>query len=182
VETRTSPITPAPDAAAPATDAPGQNTEPWQLEAERALSALIEHTASSGTPEDAERAMEIPELLPQGGPATSLDARGAGETLETAGRLEADPERSQEGAAGNADPYAATASVNLRDGPSIRADVLTVVSEGDSVRRLGREGDWLRVEYRAPGEEVVTGWVHSQFLRRVENAPQGSGPSARSGG
>jgi hypothetical protein len=177
VETRTSTITPAPDAAAPATDAPGQNTEPWQLEAERALTALIEHTAPSGTPEEPERAMEIPELLPREGPATSLDARGAGETLETAGRLEADPEGLAEGAAEDVRPYAATASVNLRDGPSTEADVLTVVGEGERVRRLGGEGDWLLVEYGDPGGEIVTGWVHGRFLRRVE-----SSPSARSGG
>jgi len=156
-EAESPPISPAADATAPAAEVSGQDAEPWQLEAERALMALIEPGPTSGTPERSEQGVEIPELL------------------STLGRLEAEPESA-------AGPYAATASVNLRDAPSTEAEVLTVMDEGDRVRRLGSEGDWLLVEYGNPGEGIVTGWVYGRFMRRIEGPSQGNGQSARSGG
>ncbi|HET6518904.1 MAG TPA: SH3 domain-containing protein [Geminicoccaceae bacterium] len=72
--------------------------------------------------------------------------------------------------------------MNLRDGPMNRAAVLAVVPEGDMVRRLGRDGSWLRVAYTDRSATVHTGWVHGSFLRSAEVPPRGGGPSARTDG
>jgi hypothetical protein len=162
VEAQTPAIGPTAEATALGTETPGRDAERWQSEAERALMTIIQPGSAIGTPEGSERAVEVPELL------------------STFGRLEADPNRLSEGAAANT--YAATASVNLRDSPNTEAEVLTVVGEGDRVRRLGSEGDWLLVEYGNPGGEIVTGWVYRRFTRRIEGPSQDNGPSARSGG
>ena len=61
----------------------------------------------------------------------------------------------------------ATNPVNLRAGPRDGAQVLAVVGEGELVRRIGRDGGWLRVRYTNRFATEFTGWVHSNFLRSV---------------
>jgi Bacterial SH3 domain len=172
---------PDPEVGAPtrasASERPAPKAEPWQAEAERALIALVQPDSPPDPSAAPEPSMEITDLLSRPVRADFLDSAGAGEPLQSFGRSGAD----SDGAAENAEPYAATAAVNLRDGPSTEAEVLTVVSEGDRVRGLGSEGDWLLVQYDE-GDGVVTGWVYSRFLHRVEGPPSASGPSARSDG
>ena len=78
--------------------------------------------------------------------------------------------------------YAAISPVNLRAEPSNGAEVLAIVEEGDAVRRIGRRGGWLRVEYTDRAGADYAGWVHGRNLRRAEVPPQQGGPSARDGG
>lgn len=68
---------------------------------------------------------------------------------------------------GEAAYYAATRPVNLRAEPSNGAEVLTVVGEGELVRRIGRDGGWLRVRYASRFAAEFTGWVHGRFLTSV---------------
>ena len=77
--------------------------------------------------------------------------------------------------------YVATTRVNLRGAPRLAAEVLMVVDEGDVVRGIGSQGDWLQVEYTDDRAGDVTGWVHSGSLRRVEAPSPGHGPSAPAG-
>ena len=84
--------------------------------------------------------------------------------------------------AGEAAYYATTKAVNLRAAPSNAAAVLAVVSEGDVVRGIGREDDWLQFDHTDAGARNVTGWIYGSFLRRVEASPEGNGPPARAGG
>ncbi len=77
--------------------------------------------------------------------------------------------------------YAATARVNLRGAPRDAAEVLMVVDEGDVVRGIGSQGNWLQVEYTDDRTGYVTGWVYSEFLRPVEAPSPGDGPSAPAG-
>jgi Bacterial SH3 domain len=162
---------------ASASERPAPKAEPWQAEAERALMALVEPDSPPDPSAAPEPSMEITDLLSRPVRADFLDPAGAAAPFQSFGRSGAD----SGGAAENAEPYAATAAVNLRDGPSTEAEVLAVVSEGDRVRGLGSEGDWLLVQYDE-GDGVVTGWVYSRFLHRVEGPPSASGPSARSDG
>jgi uncharacterized protein YgiM (DUF1202 family) len=84
--------------------------------------------------------------------------------------------------ASDAEHYAATSRVNLRAAPDNNAEVLAVMGEGEVVRRVGRRGGWLQVEYTGADVRAVTGWAYGEFLRRVEAPPQGGGPAARADG
>jgi hypothetical protein len=64
--------------------------------------------------------------------------------------------------------YIAADFVNLRAAPNHSAEVLSVLAQGDVVRRTGRDLGWLQVEYDAGTTRTVTGWVYSSYLRRVE--------------
>ena len=64
--------------------------------------------------------------------------------------------------------YVAADFVNLRAAPNHSAEVLSVLAQGDVVRRTGRDLGWLQVEYGAGTASTVTGWVYSSYLRRVE--------------
>ncbi len=68
---------------------------------------------------------------------------------------------------GEAVVHVATQPVNLRAEPSNGAEVLTVVGEGELVRRIGRDGGRLRVRYANRFAAEFTGWVHGSFLTRV---------------
>ncbi len=96
-----------------------------------------------------------------------LDEGGAGNRFTREGPS---ADRSAEARAiltgeGEAAYYVATQPVNLRAEPSNGAEVLTVVGEGELVRRIGRDGGWLRVRYANRLATDFTGWVHSNFLR-----------------
>jgi uncharacterized coiled-coil protein SlyX len=82
----------------------------------------------------------------------------------TPGGAREDGARAAEGA-GAVTSYVATAPVNLRAAPRNTAAVLTVVGRGERVRRLGRDGGWLRVVYTNRLASGYTGWVHGRFLR-----------------
>ena len=165
---------------APAPEGPGEGGEPWQVEAEQALMALIEPDSPSGSREAPGQSVEVTDLLSQPERAPFPGATRAGEPLQTFGR--SDPAGLPDRASADNGPYAATASVNLRDAPSTEAEVLTVVGEGDRVQRLGSEGDWLLVRYDEGGGGIVTGWVYGRFLHRAEDPLPKNGASARSGG
>jgi hypothetical protein len=74
--------------------------------------------------------------------------------------------------------YAATDFVNLRVAPNNHADVITVVAQGDLVRRTGREVGWLQVEYGDGSASSIKGWVYSNHLRRVDASGEPDQPSA----
>lgn len=86
--------------------------------------------------------------------------------------------------------YTVTDFVNLRAAPNSSARVLTVVAQGDVVRRTGHDLGWLEVEYGDPSTSDLKGWVYSGNLRRV-GAPgelprpvptrAGADPSQRNG-
>jgi hypothetical protein len=63
--------------------------------------------------------------------------------------------------------YTATDFVNLRAAPNSSARVLTVVAQGDVVRRTGHDLGWLQVEYGERTTSDLKGWVYSDHLRRV---------------
>lgn len=67
--------------------------------------------------------------------------------------------------------YVAADFVNLRAAPDHSAEVLSVLAQGDVVRRTGRDLGWLQVEYGDGTASTVTGWVYSSYLRRVQAAP-----------
>jgi hypothetical protein len=63
--------------------------------------------------------------------------------------------------------YTVTDFVNLRAAPNSFARVLTVVAQGDVVRRTGHDLGWLEVEYGNDSTSDIKGWVYSGNLRRV---------------
>jgi hypothetical protein len=67
--------------------------------------------------------------------------------------------------------YVAADFVNLRAAPNDSAEVLSVLAQGNVVRRTGRDLGWLQVEYDDETASTVTGWVYSGYLRRVEASP-----------
>jgi hypothetical protein len=64
--------------------------------------------------------------------------------------------------------YTVTDFVNLRAAPNNSARVLTVVAQGDVVRRTGHDFGWLQVEYGDPSTSDLKGWVYSGHLRPVD--------------
>jgi hypothetical protein len=66
--------------------------------------------------------------------------------------------------------YTAKDFVNLRAAPDNSAEVLTVVAEGDLVRRTGHNLGWLQVEYNGRSASSIRGWVYGSYLRRVETS------------
>jgi Bacterial SH3 domain len=66
--------------------------------------------------------------------------------------------------------YAATDFVNLRAAPNNSAKVLTVVAQGEVVRRTGQGLGWLQVEYGDHTTNDIKGWVYSGHLRRVDTS------------
>ncbi len=98
-----------------------------------------------------------------------LDEGGAGNRFAREGPS---TERSAEArtaptGGGEAVYYAATRPVNLRAEPGNGAEVLTVVDADELVRRIGRDGGWLRVRYTNRLATDFTGWVHGNFLTSV---------------
>jgi hypothetical protein len=63
--------------------------------------------------------------------------------------------------------YTVTDFVYLRAAPNSSARVLTVVAQGDLVRRTGHDLGWLQVQYGDPHTSDLKGWVYSGHLRRV---------------
>ncbi len=51
------------------------------------------------------------------------------------------------------------ANVNLRNGPSASAAVVSVVGKGKQFSVFGRDGEWVQV-----GESTPTGWIHNTML------------------
>ena len=72
--------------------------------------------------------------------------------------------------------FAATNFVNLRAAPSNHAEVLTVVAQGDLVRRTGRDVGWLQVEYGDRPASSIRGWVYSAHLRSVDMSGEPARP------
>jgi len=72
--------------------------------------------------------------------------------------------------------YAAKDFVNLRAAPNNFAEVLTVVAQGDLVRRTGRDLGWLQVEYSDRSASSIRGWVYGSYLRRVETSGEPARP------
>jgi hypothetical protein len=71
-------------------------------------------------------------------------------------------------APGALEQYTVTDFVNLRAAPNNSARVLTVVAQGDVVRRTGHDFGWLQVEYGDPSTSDLKGWVYSGHLRPVD--------------
>jgi len=66
--------------------------------------------------------------------------------------------------------YSAKDFVNLRAAPDNSAEVLTVVAEGDLVRRTGHNLGWLQVEYSGRSASSIRGWVYGSYLRHVKTS------------
>ncbi|KFB09651.1 peptidase inhibitor family I36 protein [Nitratireductor basaltis] len=62
------------------------------------------------------------------------------------------------------EPVEATRTVNLRNGPGLRFDVIDRVGRGDRMQRFrcSRDGQWCVVRYRRQ-----QGWVSSRFIRQA---------------
>ncbi len=56
--------------------------------------------------------------------------------------------------------------VNVRAEPSARAKKIGSLAQGKEVEALGRDGDWVRVQYSTPWR-TVTGWAHGDYLAPV---------------
>jgi hypothetical protein len=104
---------------------------------------------------------------------TAAEAASPAPGAATAGSPAAGDEGEETPPADEAGYYAATQPVRLRAEPRTTAEVLTVVGAGAVVRRLGRNGGWLRVAYTDRLAQPYTGWVHSNFLRSASGR-QGS--------
>lgn len=52
--------------------------------------------------------------------------------------------------------------VNLRSEPSTEADVVSVLTRGQALLELERQGEWVRV--RAAGDPPDEGWVHGSLV------------------
>ena len=72
--------------------------------------------------------------------------------------------------------YTAKDFVNLRAAPNNSAEVLTVVAQGDSVRRTGHDLGWLQVDYADRSDSSIRGWVYGSYLRRVETPAEPARP------
>jgi SH3-like domain-containing protein len=71
------------------------------------------------------------------------------------------------GSASNATPgdvlYVQASTVNVRQFPSLEAEVLTRLNRGSKVVEVRREGDWIRVRNDPPNG--AEGYVHGSLLR-----------------
>ncbi len=71
------------------------------------------------------------------------------------------------GSASNAAPgdvlYVQASAVNVRQFPSLEAEVLTRLNRGSKVVEVRREGDWIRVRNDQPNG--AEGYVHGSLLR-----------------
>lgn len=102
--------------------------------------------------------------------APSVPAPAPAETAEAAAPAAA-PETA--GAQATGGLYVTTGAVNLRAEPSTTARVLVLIGQGELVRGIGGEGEWVQVEHADGSVGVVTGWVHNEFVR-----PAGASPDA----
>jgi hypothetical protein len=187
----------APVASPPAEEDAEQAAELGVLQAERALDALIEqaspgHTAADSTSMPAD---EVAQTRPSGTDEALTEAAAEGtdrshqaSALEPAAgtapgqheepmALEADRRNTATfgGAGGLREYYVSTTPVDLRTEPNAVAAALGVVRQGDLVKLIGRERNWLRVEYSDADAERVTGWVPINHLRRLPH-PEEDGP------
>ena len=173
----------------PAEEDAEQAAQAWVLEAERALDSMIEEASPDRTAADptSTPADEVVQIRPLETDEVRTEAAAEGtDRPHQASALEpaagAAPGQHEEprslelgrrdtapsgGAAGRAEYHVSNARVNLRTAPSAAAAVLAVVPQGDLVRLIGRERNWLRVEYSDADAGSVTGWVHTDYLRRV---------------
>jgi hypothetical protein len=72
--------------------------------------------------------------------------------------------------------YVTGNTVNMRDGPSMKAAILRQLHKGDELIEKERKGNWVMVGRQG---KFKAGWVHSSLLTRVEpEAPPETTPSA----
>lgn len=170
---------PAPSPAPAAGPSSVERSPARQLE-QRASAALDQLTGSPAAREPVAGSLQA---VPGAGaaiastPGTSRAAPDAGQERETldagasAGR--AIGGRTSE----STEHYAATVGVDLRAMPNAASDPLTVVAEGEVVRRLDDEGGWLKVSYSGGNARDIVGWIRSDHLRPLEAPAGANGPA-----
>lgn len=62
--------------------------------------------------------------------------------------------------------------VNVRQGPSLTAKVVTQVSQGQLVMENGRKGSWSLVSFQTSAQQTVEGWIFNRFLQPRRYSPQ----------
>lgn len=156
-----------------------ERSQAWTMGEEQIEAMAVLHFDPQRTQAPTEQVTTWPE--PRGAEAMEPEAsarneiRGEGSEAVTRNWTPMSPEMSvsfnqDEGRAARANEqaqYKANDFVNLRAAPNNSAEVLTVVAEGDLVRRTGHNLGWLQVEYSGPSASSLRGWVYGNYLRRV---------------
>ncbi|WP_120501656.1 N-acetylmuramoyl-L-alanine amidase [Roseovarius sp. EL26] len=57
--------------------------------------------------------------------------------------------------------------LNLRNGPGVAHDVIKLLSDNTEVLQIESNGAWWLVSELVGGDADITGWVHSNWLRRM---------------
>ena len=116
---------------------------------------------------------------------SSLGATGVEEVFTTPEAPPAPPEHVQPSLAANDDAKAWVAPefVNLRNGPTSSAEVISVVAKGAKLSIMGRKRGWVKVTNPATSE---SGWVYAgSKARRAKDQSDAGGsiwPSWLGGG